>query len=297
MNQMLTNMKTFFFVIIYFLLSSNLFAQELTIDGQIVDSTGNNGISNAFIMAVRVKDSILSTYTRSDKYGYFKLQKLPIDTLKLTIGHSKFEDRQLYILGNQTENYIKLPPIKLNTKSQEIEEVLVYANKSPMYYKGDTLVFVADSFKIKENAVVEDLLKKLPGVHVDGKGKITFQGKKIDHIYVDGDEFFGSDPTLATRNLSANSVQQVQVYEKKEIGENGDETSQIVNLTLKAEAKKGYFGKSSIATDGHKFYVADLLYNGFKNKTNLSGYLLLNNTPKSGFNWEDQYEYNLTETL
>ena len=289
-------MKLNFFVIIYLLLSSNLFAQELTIDGQIVDSTGNMGISNTFIMAVRVKDSILLTYTRSDKNGYFKLKKLPIDTLKLTIGHSKFEDRNLYILGNQTENYIKLPQIKLNTKAQEIGEVLVFANNSPMYYKGDTLVFVADSFKVKENAVVEDLLKKLPGVHVDGKGKITFQGKKIDHIYVDGDEFFGSDPTLATRNLGANSVQQVQVYEKKEIGENGDETTQIVNLTLKEDAKKGSFGKSSVASDGHKFYEADILYNGFKNKTNLSGYLLMNNTPKSGFNWEDQYEYNLTET-
>ncbi|MBP6460448.1 MAG: TonB-dependent receptor [Crocinitomicaceae bacterium] len=289
-------MMKFILFVLTLLTTQNLLSQELTIQGKITDSSGVKGIPNTFIMGVRVKDSTLVTYTRSNKQGEFTLNNLPIDTFKLTIGHPKFDDKSVFIFGNKTETHIQLPTIKLDSKSQELAEVLVYANNSPIFYKGDTLVFVADSFKVKENAVVEDLLKKLPGVHVDGKGKITFQGKDVDHIYVDGDEFFGADPTVATRNLGANAVQQVQVYEKKEVGESGDATKQIVNLTLKEEAKKGYFGKTSVASDGTKFYEAEILYNRFKNKNNLSSYLLLNNTPRAGFSWEDQYDYNLTET-
>ena len=81
----------------------------------------------------------------------------------------------------------------MQSKSQEIQEVVIYANRQPIFYRGDTLVYVADSFKVHEGAVVEDLLKKLPGIKLDKNGNITSQGQEISQVLVDGDEFFGSD--------------------------------------------------------------------------------------------------------
>src|SRR6185369_11426405 len=142
------------------------------------------------------------------------------------------------------------------------------------------------SFKTHHNANVEDLLRILPGVKVDAAGKITIQGKAVDQVLVDGDEFFGSDPTVATRNLNANTVETVQVFDKKKENTEGegntDETVKVMNLKLKEDAKKGYFGKVSGATDFSLtpqyttaapqkiFYENDVLMNRFKKDLKVS---------------------------
>lgn len=270
---------------------------QLEVHGKVVDSAAVSPISGAIVIATKTKDSLIVQFTRSNHKGEFQFKNLPVDTFKITIGHPKFEDQQLFVFGSKDEKSINLPTVKLDHVAKELKEIIIYANKSPIYYKGDTLVFVADSFKVRENAVAEDLLRKLPGVSVDARGKVTFQGRDIDQIYVDGDEFFGNDPTVATKNLGAKAIQNVQIYEKKNNTENGEEAKQIMNLTLKEDAKKGYFGKVAIASDGMKFYEGEILFNRYQNKKNYSFYLLKNNTPRLGFNWQDQNKYGLnTET-
>ena len=270
---------------------------QLTIQGKVQDFSNLKPISGAIVIASKVKDSILVQFTRTNKAGEFSLTNLPIDTFKITIGHPDFQDQFMYIFGNQTEKLITLPVVQLDNSKKELAPAFIYVNKSPIYYKGDTLVFVADSFKVRENGVVEDLLRKLPGVSVDARGKVTFQGKDIDQIYVDGDEFFGNDPTVATKNLGAKAIQNVQIYEKKNNTENGEEAKQIMNLKLKDDAKKGFFGKASLATDGQKFYEGELLFNRYQNKKNYSFYVLKNNTPRLGFNWQDQNKYGMNNAV
>ena len=279
-----------------FVLISNIWSQ-INVQGKILDSAAVKPISGAIIIASKMKDSLIVQFTRTNRNGEFQLINLPIDTFKITVGHPKFEDQQLFIFGNKEEKNITLPTIKLDHIAKELKEIVIYANKSPIYYTGDTLVFVADSFKVRENAVAEDLLRKLPGVSVDARGKVTFQGRDIDQIYVDGDEFFGNDPTVATKNLGAKGIQNVQIYEKKNNTENGEESKQIMNLTLKEDAKKGFFGKIALASDGNKFYEGEVLYNRYQNKKNYSFYLLKNNTPRLGFNWQDQNKYGLNNDL
>jgi hypothetical protein len=270
---------------------------QLTIQGKVQDFSNLKPISGAIVIASKVKDSILVQFTRTNKAGEFSLTNLPIDTFKITIGHPNFQDQFMYVFGNQNEKLIPLPPVQLDNSKKELSPAFIYVNKSPIYYKGDTLVFVADSFKVRENGVVEDLLRKLPGVSVDARGKVTFQGKDIDQIYVDGDEFFGNDPTVATKNLGAKAIQNVQIYEKKNNTENGEEAKQIMNLKLKDDAKKGFFGKASLATDGQKFYECELLFNRYQNKKNYSFYVLKNNTPRLGFNWQDQNKYGMNNAV
>ena len=269
----------------------------MKITGTVFDSSGVKPLKDAVVMAVRVKDSLLLNFTRSQENGKFSLSGFQPDTFSLIISHPNFDERTYYIFGNSKNFEIDIPVARLSIKSKELEAITIYANKNPIYYKGDTLIYTADSFKTKANATVEDLLKKLPGLKVDKDGKITSQGKAVDKVLVDGDEFFGGDPTVATKNLNASSIESIQVYEKKSDdvanSSTGEETQKILNLKLKDDAKKGYFGKISGASDFQKFYEGEGLTNYFKKKLKVSVFGLVTNTPNSSFGWGDVYKYGL----
>lgn len=252
-------------------------SQTMSVKGTVYDSTGTIKLKNAMVMAVRVCDSILLDHVRTDADGKFEIGGFEVDTFALTIEFPGHDEKTYYIFGHADNYDITIPSVVLPSKSQELDEVVIYAYKDPIYYKGDTLVYVADSFQVAEGAVVEDLLKKLPGITVDKDGKITSAGREISQVLVDGDEFFGTDPTIATKNLGADGIAEVQVYEKEnDEGIGGDdEKIQVLDLKLKDDAKKGYFGRASGASDfaltpvdgeigTNPFYEGELLLNKFK---------------------------------
>ena len=281
-----------------FSLSVNIFSQKMNIGGNVQDTISKTPLLSAVVIAVRLKDSVLLAHTRTDATGFFALKNMKIDTVQIIISHPKFGDQSFYVFASSTNYAFDFGKIILPSKSHALNEIVIYAYKDPVYYKGDTLIYTADSFKVKPNATVEDLLKKLPGIRVDAQGKITSQGKKVDQVLVDGDEFFGADPTMATQNLNAKAVESVQVYEKKNENESdgGNETLQIMNLKLKDEAKNGFFGKVIGASDFEKFYEGEFLANKFKNKQKISVFALGSNTPHSSFGWEDMYKFGLTDS-
>jgi hypothetical protein len=268
-------------VLILLFINISLSNSQLIIKGKVVDSLEANPIKDALIMALKVKDSTLLSFTRTDQKGEYSLKNLSIDTFEIIIGYPNFEDNSIFVFGNANESQIVLPTSKLLKVSKKLKEIVIHANNKPIYFSGDTLVFVADSFKVKEREIVEDLLRKLPGVKVDIKGKITYQGKNVDRLYVDGDEFFGKDPLIVTKNLEATMIDKVQVYEE---GANSDK---VMNLTLKEEAKNGTFGKGVVASDGIKFNEAETILNKYDKKRNIGFFFLKNNTPKSVFSFED----------
>lgn len=272
------------------------YSQSIYFKGNLKqDSAQKNALPNALLMVVKFNDSTLVNFSRSDAQGQFKTLKVPIDTYIVVVAHPNFNDKTYLIVPSPKDTVFNIKNIVLPPKSIELKEVEVLAYKEKIYYKGDTLQFTADSFNVKPNATVEDLLKKLPGMKVDASGKITIQGKEVDQVLVDGDEFFGSDPTSATRNLNANTVETIQVFEKKnENTESSDETVKVLNLKLKEDAKKGYFGKTAGASDFQKFYEGELLFNRFVKNKKLSVFGLTANTPKNSFNWEDNDKYGLS---
>lgn len=290
------------FIILFALscLSQFTFGQNMRISGTVVDSNGVSPLPNSLATAVRVKDSLLLGFQRTDKDGRFEMNNIPMDTFMLTITHPKYDERTFYIVGNPENTEIDIPQIKMPGKATQIEEMVIYAYKEPIYFKGDTLVYIADSFKVGQNAVVEDLLKKLPGIEVDSDGKIKSQGQEITKVLVDGDEFFGNDPTIATKNLGANAIESVQVYEKNDVGQFGSEEKiKVLDLKLKDDAKKGYFGKVSGASDfglaqrNRPFYEGELLFNRFNSTQKLSIFALGTNTPRSNFGWGDVNRFGL----
>ena len=284
-----------FLLIAFVFISLQAFPQKMTISGNVQDTTLKIPMKNVVAMAIRIKDSVLVAHTRTDEKGFFTLANLTIDTVQVIVSDSKFSEQSYYVFGSAANYAFDFGKIILPAKSQQLGEVIIYAYKDPVYYKGDTLIYTADSFKVKPNATVEDLLRKLPGIKVDAQGKITSQGKDISQVLVDGDEFFGSDPTVATKNLAAKGVESVQVYEKKNenAGDGEEETTQVMNLKLKEDAKKGYFGKVSGASDFQNFYEGELLANKFKKSLKISVFALASNTPRSSFGWGDMYKFGL----
>ena len=295
-------MKKLLVCLLLAIIGSTSMAQDLVVKGNVVDTVNKLPLADAVVMAVRLSDSVLLDFKRTDLKGEFFFSNLPVTTIELLITHPKFDERSYFIIGTPDKKEFTVPEIILPSESQVFDEVVIFANNEPIYFRGDTLVYNADSFAVGQNAVVEDLLKKLPGIDVDEEGNITSQGKSISQVLVDGDEFFGSDPTIATRNLGADGVESVQVYEKKnEDAEDGDdETIQVMDLKLKEDAKKGYFGRISGASDGDQtpgvpnpFYEGEVLLNKFNKSQKISVFGLGSNTPRSSFGYRDMNKFGL----
>ncbi|MBM78737.1 MAG: hypothetical protein CL846_09665 [Crocinitomicaceae bacterium] len=267
----------------------------MTIKGNIIESSNNIPKENAVIMLVRLSDSVLIDFTRTNKTGEFSITQ-PLDTVEIIISHHKNDDKIIFFFPSQNNKELILNNTILPDKSEKLEEVTIYAYKDPIFFRGDTLVFTADSFQTKQNAVVEDLLKKLPGIEVDKNGNISSQGREVNKVLVDGDEFFGSDPTIATKNLGAKSIESVEIYEEEntDSDETADETIQVMDLKLKENAKNGYFGRVSGASDFIDFYEGELLFNRFKNDFKLSVFSLGSNTPRANFGYGDIKKYGLS---
>jgi hypothetical protein len=284
------------FFLLFIALTAFTQAPDLRLRGNVSDSSQTSGVPNVLLMAIRFSDSSLVNFTRSDNKGIFTAIKIPVDTYLVILSHPAFSDKTYLLVPSKKDTAYNFKNVVLPPKTVVLNEVEIIAYKDKSYYKGDTLIFTADSFKTAPNATVEDLLKKLPGVRVDSKGKITIQGKEVDQVLVDGDEFFGSDPTVATRNLNAASIENVQVYDKKNesTAEGQNETLKIVNLKMKEDAKKGYFGKVSGASDFQKFYENELLANRFKGGIKLSVFGIVANTPKQAFDWNETDKYGLS---
>ncbi|RFC53417.1 TonB-dependent receptor [Brumimicrobium aurantiacum] len=291
------------------LITSFSYAQEMKFSGVVNDTINDQPLENAVVMAVRLSDSKLLGFTRTEADGSFNLSGVIIDTMELVVSHHKFDEKRYYIIGSEENNEIHIPNIILPEQATQLDEVVVYANKEPIYFRGDTLVYVADSFATKENAMVEDLLKNLPGLEVDDDGNVSSQGQKVTKVLVDGDEFFGSDPTIATRNLTADGVEKVEVYEAEdETSSNSEEKIQVLDVKLKEDAKKGYFGKVAGSggfnseyfkdlPNGSGFYEGEVLANYFNKDLKVSVFALGSNTPNTGFSYRDASRFGLTNEM
>lgn len=295
------NLKKLIPLLILCLISSNFsFSQNkngLNITGKVEDTLNHKPVVNAIAILIRLRDSVMVGFKRTDENGRFEFKNLPIDTVQMIVSHPKFLDKTFYFFSSEGNSTFNIPSIVLPDLGHQMDEVTVFAYRNPVYYSGDTLVYIADSFKVRPNAVVEDLLKELPGIEVNKDGSITSQGKAIAKVYVDGDEFFGDDPTIATKNLAAKGIKKVEVYEERneDAGESGDETIQVMNLELKDAYKKGYFGRVSGATDFMKYYEGEVLVNYFNNDLKVSVFGLATNTPRSGFSFSDKRKFGLND--
>ncbi|MCA5004548.1 outer membrane beta-barrel protein [Sphingobacterium bovistauri] len=286
-------MKGSFLLLMTFLgFICNSFAQT-KISGRVLDITDKVKLKNTSIMLLQSKDSLLVDYTRADENGYFEFKKPAKGDHLVVVSYPKYAD--FYQEVKASSNHNDLGEILLSSVAHLIEEVVV-KRRSAITIKGDTTEYDASQFVVEKNAKVEDLLKVLPGITVDASGKITAQGKTVQKVLVDGEEFFGDDPTLVTRNLRSDMVDKVQVYEKKSdqaqrTGVDDGVREQTINVQLKEDAKNGMFGKALLGAGTDEYYMGQLMLNKFKGSQKISAYGLFGNNGTTSLNWQDAQKF------
>jgi len=281
---------------ILFLFSFSAFSQKTKLSGVLTDGNEKTPVYNSVVALLTPIDSILYKFTRSDKKGNFELKNVKAGNYILMTAHSQYADYVDAITVKENEKDIGT--IALLSKINALREVIIKTGS--IRIKGDTTSYRASDFKVDANANVEELLKKLPGIQVDKNGVIKAMGETVQKVLVDGEEFFGDDPGMAVKNLRADAVKEVQVFDKKSdqaefTGIDDGDTKKTINLKLKEDKKKGYFGKIDAAngplTTIDSRYNTNSMFSSFKGKRKLSAFLLNGNTGQDGLGWQDSEKF------
>ena len=228
--------------------SMALMAQNTaTLKGKLVDSVGKQALKDASITILEAKDSTLDVFGLAKADGSFTVEKISFGEMIVMIKFQGYEAYTKNVNFSKANASVDLGTIYLRLAANDLGEVTV--TQSPITIKKDTVQFNASSFKTKPNAVMEDLLKKLPGVQVEADGTVKAQGENVQRVLVDGKRFFGDDPKLATKNLPPDMIDKIQVFDALNdqsafTGFDDGNRIKTINITTKKDKRKGYFGRA-----------------------------------------------------
>ena len=257
-----------------------------TINGVVLDANDDSPLSEATVRLLNRRDSSFVKGVAANIDGVFSIPN---------VGNGRYIVEATYI--GYSKGYFDVRvnganPARITLKLAEssilLEEATVIGVKTPIKVMEDTIEFNADSYTTQPNAVVEDLLKRLPGVEVDSDGGITANGKTVSKILIDGKEFFSDDPKVASKNLPADMIEKLQVVDRKSdlarlTGVEDGEDETVINLTVKKNMKNGWFGTviGGYGTDSR--YTANFNINRFWNGNQITFLGNANNINELGF--------------
>jgi len=279
-----------FFTCLLLLSCSLIYAQQKngTVSGRVIQSKDKKPVDYASIVVKNLKDSSVVGSGTTGIDGKFTFKNLQPGSYRFYAAFLglKNANKDFTIQADRAD--INLGDIILEGSSIDLQTVEIKAEVPPIVVKKDTLEFNASSFKTVENAVVEDLLKKLPGVEVDKSGAVKAQGETITKIKVDGKEFFGNDPLLATKNLPADMVDKIQIVDELSdqaqfTGIDDGTRTKIINITTRKDKKNGYFGNSSVGYGSDDRYDINANVNKFNKDQQMSVVAQFNNVNKQNF--------------
>ncbi len=270
------------------------FAQNFQVQGTILDSSAKRTLPYATISLVRAKDSSLVSFARSNEEGGFVLKNIAAGKYLLSISYVGYQ--QQWVAFKTGAN----PTLNLNNiyleDANKVSTVTVTARRPPVVINGDSIEFNSENFKTVPNAVVEDMLKKMPGVEVDKAGAITVNGKSVTKVFVNGKEFFTGDPKMATKNLPADAVDKIQVYDRKSdqamftgIDDGNEETA--INIKTKKDRKQSTFGKINGSAGSPGRFDAQGNINRINNDEQFSLIGTANNTNRQAFSNGDMANF------
>jgi hypothetical protein len=279
--------------LLFVLFTSTVLAQNSSIKGIVYDDANNKQLEYASVVLLNASDSSNVAFTFTEPNGSFEFKEVPYGNYVVQVFYTGYElfGKTLTTSAAHTGD---LGQIRLKASSMTLSTAFIEAKAIPVVIKDDTIVYNPNAFKTKNNATVEDLLKKLPGVRVDKDGKVIAQGQEVTKVLVNGKEFFGTDPTKATQNLDAETIEKVEVLDKKSddaefTGVDDGNREKVINLVTKKDANKGYFGKLEAGGGTEETYRVKGTINYFKDETQLTAIGNVNNLNQNGFNWQEYY--------
>ena len=282
--------KIFFFLSLFFfpiLIQAQTFSGSALITGKLIDKETKKPVPLANIRVLQQRDSSFVNGQASRNDGSFSIP-VHYGSYIVHISFLGYDDVFKHVQVSASNPIAVLDTIFLRQTDFKLSEVIITEKAPEVRVKGDTLEFNAGSFKVTESAVVEDLLKKMPGVEIDKDGKITVNGREIKKIMVDGKEFFSSDPKVASKNLPAKMVEKVQVLDKKSemaemTGFDDSDEETVINLVIKQGMKEGLIGNAFAGYGSKDRYEGNAMVNYMRNQNQFTFIGGLNNTNNAGF--------------
>lgn len=258
---------------------------NIRITGTVLDKTDNSPVEQASVRILKERDSTYVTGLATDDAGKFLVTVSPG---KYIVSVSYLGYKESFTNVDASKKSVIMDNILLSADGIMLNEAVVTAKAAEIAVRGDTVEYNADSYKVQPSAVVEDLLKKMPGAEVDSDGKITINGKEIKKILVDGKEFFSDDPKVASKNLPAAMVDKLQVLDRKSdmaqmtgFDDGDDET--VINLTIKKNMKQGLYGSATAGMGNNDRYGVSGIANYMLNDNQFTLMGGSNNTNNEGF--------------
>ncbi len=260
-----------------------------TVQGRLADSNLEQGCPLVVVAILNI-DSSLVRFSRTKKDGSWATRSIPAGSYLLLTSHPSYDDYLARIMV-KGDSVTDLGIIYLQPKSDSLAAVVVTPRNPPMHIRGDTLEYNTANVKMKVNATVEEMLKRLPGVQVDQNGVITINGVQVQHLLVDGEDFFGGDPTIVTKNFNADMIAKIQFLDKRSsqtefTGVDDGQRTKTVNLVLKEDAKKGYFVKGEAGAGLQGYDNVNGMLGAFRGPRQISVLAMTANTGATGFSGE-----------
>lgn len=273
--------------------SDSLLAQ-VSIHGVVTDKENNETLPYAHVLLYTLPDSTFITGASCDENGEFIVENVEPKEYLIKASYIGYIDTEKIIKLDGLHQNTKIKPLRLAPDKTMLEEVKILAAATPLLVKEDTLVYNPEAFRVKDGAMIEDLVKKLPGADLSSDGKLVINGKEIKKILVDGKEFFADDPQFSLKNLPANLIDEIKTYDKKSetaelTGVDDDEGETVLDLKVKKGMKNGWVGTlqggagSDLFRDDPDFrYEVNANMNRFTDTDNLAIVGSLNNTNSMG---------------
>ena len=247
-------------------------AGEIT--GTVLDSVSRKPLRMASVSLLHARDSAYVSATITNGDGHFQLRKVAPGSYRILVTFLGYKNLSWPVTVSR-DTPADAGTLLMTEQGTQLSEVVIRQESPPVTIKQDTIEFNAGSFKTQPNAQVEELLRKLPGVEVARDGSIKANGQAVNKVLVDGKPFFGNDPKMATRNLPADIVDKVQMYDQSSdqsqfSGVDDGDRERTINITIKKDKGKGYFGQNALGAgpsngDQPARYQARLNVNRFNN--------------------------------
>lgn len=275
-------------ITLLFSLASAAQQAGVNITGIVIEKENGLPVEQATVRLLHPKDSTLARGTATNRTGQFTLKNVAAGSYLLHISYVGFDALYQPLQVTGKIDPVRLGKLALTEGGVQLGEALVIGKAPEVAVRNDTLEYNADSYKVAEGSVLEDLLKKMPGVEVDTEGKVTVNGKEIKKIMVDGKEFFSDDPKVASKNLPSKMIDKVQVLDKKSdmaamTGFDDGEEQTVINLTVKPGMKRGWFGNAFAGYGSKQRYEANAMINRFIANDQMTLMGGANNTNNMGF--------------
>ena len=303
--------KLVFCAVLLFVCTLNLLAQSktITVSGRVIEAETKEPVEMATVQLLSLPDSAQASGIVTQRNGYFSLPKVSAGKYVLRVAYLGFNTQNIPLTLNSNATEKNVGTISLGVDAVMLKEAVITAEAPQVTVVEDTLMYNTSAYRVPEGAMLEELVKKIPGAEIDEDGNVKINGKEVKKIMVEGKEFFGGDVKTGLKNLPVNMIDKLKTYDKKSdlariTGIDDGEEETVLDLKVKKGMNQGWFGNADIAYGTEKRYLGNLMLNRFVDGTQLSIIGGGNNVNDQGFSsggggprWRRNNGLNATKTV